>query len=123
MRSQPAAPISRMRHGEKHRSFGLVVASVLLLPQPAFAASFAADAPTIITFGAIALAIASALWALSTGRLAAHLREAIGQLNAKARVALATRDAIIEGSREQVMVLGSDTEATHAYGDSKALLE
>jgi signal transduction histidine kinase len=101
----------------------VVLASVLLLPQPAFAAPSVSDPATVITFGAVALAVASALWALSTGRLTAHLREIVGQLNAKAKTALAARDAIIQSGREHVMVLGRDTEATHAYGGSKALLE
>lgn len=112
-----------MRRREKHRSFAIVVLALALLPQRAFAATSGSDPATIVAVGSVALAVASALWALSTGGIAAHLRKMIDQLNAKAKAAVAARDAIIGAGRERVLVLGHETEATHAYADSRRLLE
>jgi signal transduction histidine kinase len=94
----------------------------LLLPQPAFADGLAAVSASIAA-GAVALAIAAALWALSSGMTVARLRRALGSLTGKAKAVVAARDALIEAGREGVLVWGRDTEGAYSYGGSEAMLD
>jgi signal transduction histidine kinase len=94
---------------------------LLLLPQPAWADSAAVS--TTIAFGAVALAIAAALWALSANRAVADLKRRIANLRARARATVANRDALIEAGREAVVVWGPSADETFSYGPSDVLLE
>src|SRR6185312_11766484 len=96
--------------------------SLLLLPQPALAAD-PSIVPSAVSFGAVALAIAASLWAISANNAAAKLRRSIRDVNARARAAVAARDAVIEAGRERVLVWGHDLDLTHSYGGSEELLE
>lgn len=113
-----------MRQREQRRFVTLpVLLAALLPPCPALAATGVPDAPAIVVFGAVALAIASALWALSTAKIVRRLRKTLGQSNATPKTAIALRDALIEAGRESVVVLGRGTEATRVYGGGQQMLE
>jgi signal transduction histidine kinase len=78
---------------------------------------------TATVAGAVALAVAAGLWALATARAARGLRETSRTLAAKARAAVAARDALIAAGREPVLVWGRESEAAYSYGGGDALLD
>jgi signal transduction histidine kinase len=119
----PAVRVSRTVDGKKRRVSGAwLIPALLFLPQPAFAADIG-PVSTVLTFGAVALGIGASLWALVATHAAAKFRRSVGSGNARARAALAARDAIIEAGREKVLVWGRDTEAAHSFGGSEELLD
>jgi signal transduction histidine kinase len=123
MRQKPAGPTSRTHRGIERRSLRApLVPALLLLPQPAFAAD-PALVTSAVAAGAVALAVAAAVWALSSAIAAGRLRRLVRSLAAKAKTAVAARDALIEAGRESVLVWGRDSEGAHSYGASEALLE
>jgi signal transduction histidine kinase len=95
--------------------------ALLLLPQPALAAE-PSFVPVLVSFGAVCLAIAAAIWAVWTARAVAGLRRALRAMHARATAAVAARDALVESGRESVLVWGRSTEA-QAYGEADALLD
>jgi signal transduction histidine kinase len=78
---------------------------------------------TAVTIGAAALAVAAGLWAAAAGRARRTLRRASEMLAAKARAAVAARDALIAAGREPVLVWGREAEAAYSYGGAEALLD
>jgi signal transduction histidine kinase len=76
-----------------------------------------------VSGGAVALAMAAGLWALATARSAKGLGDAAKTLAAKARAAVAARDALIAAGREPVLVWGRESEAAYSYGGGDALLD
>ena len=119
----PAGPVSRSSNGKKRRALGAtLMPALLLLPQPALAAD-AGTVSTLLTFGAVVLAVGASLWAAVATRAMVKLRRSIGSSNAQARAALAARDAILEAGREKVLVWGRDTEAAYSFGGSEELLD
>lgn len=92
------------------------------VPQPAFAGD-AGAVSTIVSFGAVGLAIAASLWAVAAGRTAGKLRNSISAANARAGAAISAREAIIETGRESVLVWGRDGESVWSYGESDRLLD
>src|ERR1051326_5245102 len=120
----PAFREGRSDKGKKRRSVGATVIPVLLLlvPQPALAAG-SGVVLTAVTFGAVALAIGATLWAIALSRAAAKLRRSLLEIEARARAAMAERDAVIEAGREKVLMWGQDTEGAHAYAGSEELLD
>jgi signal transduction histidine kinase len=63
------------------------------------------------------------LWAVLATHATVRLRRSIGASNARARAALAARDAILEAGREKVLVWGRDTEAAYSFGGAEELLD
>jgi signal transduction histidine kinase len=123
MRRAPAVTTSRSDKGHKRRSLGAtVIPALLLLPQPALAAD-SGMVSTAVAFGAVALAIGASLWAIASNHASVILRRSLRDVHARARAAIAARDAIIEAGREKVLVWGRDTEAAHSYGGSEELLD
>lgn len=78
---------------------------------------------TAVTIGAAALAVAAGLWAVAASRARRTLRRATEMLAAKARSAVAARDALIAAGREPVLVWGREAEAAYSYGGAEALLD
>lgn len=119
----PAVPVSRSVKGHERCALGAtLIFGLLLLPHSARAA----DASTVSaqwTFGAVLLAVGASLWAAVATRAITKLRRSIGSSNARARAALAARDAILEAGRERVLVWGRDTEAAYSFGGSEELLD
>src|SRR6185437_5802669 len=77
----------------------------------------------MVAFGAVALAVAASLWAIAADNAAARPRRSFGAARARAKVAVAARDALIEAGREHVLVWGRDTNAAHSYGGAEDLLD
>ncbi|HEY1638112.1 MAG TPA: ATP-binding protein [Rhizomicrobium sp.] len=99
-----------------------MIPALLLLPQPALAAN-AQTVSSAVTFGAVALAIGASLWAIASEQALAKLQRSLRAVHARARAAVAARDAIIEAGREKVLVWGRDSEGAHSYGGSEELLD
>ncbi|MFL6691245.1 MAG: PAS-domain containing protein [Alphaproteobacteria bacterium] len=95
--------------------------SLLLLPQPAWADS--GTVSTTIALGAVALAIAASLWAVSANRVIAELKRRVTTERARARATVANRNALIEAGREAIVVWGPAAEETFSFGPSDILLE
>lgn len=116
----------RSQGGIKHSRTALHPALLVLtvfLPQPASAAAIFPAVTTLITGGAVALAVAAGVWAIYNLQLAAQLRRLLRSASAKAAADIATRDRLIEASSESVVVLGGRTEETRSYSDGNALIE
>ena len=93
-----------------------------LLPQPALAAD-SGILSAAVSAGAVALAIAAALWALAAIRATGQAGRSQRSLNARAQSALAARDALIAAGRESVVVWGNAVDGSHSYNGGDALLD
>jgi len=103
------------------------VAGFLCAPSPALAAGDAATQQSLllsaVTAGALALAIAAALWALAEQNSAGKLRRALRQAGARTRAAVGERDALLAAGREAVIVWGRDGQPPLTYGNAEAMLD
>jgi len=102
-------------------------ATASLVPWPAYANGGPLPGPPLvasaIATGAVALAIAAALWAIAEQRATARLRRTLRSSSARARAAAGARDALIAAGREAVIVWGRDGSAPHSYGGGEQLLD
>ena len=73
--------------------------------------------------GAVALAIAAALWALAEQRAARRLRRSLKASGARTRAAVGERDALLGAASEALVVWGRDGSGPYSYGGGDALLE
>ena len=98
------------------------------LPLPAWAA----DQPLMpepilvfgaVTVGAVALAIAAGLWALSEQQIAGRLRRSLRLAGSRTRAAVGERDALLGAARESLVVWGRDGAGPYSYGGGEALLD
>jgi signal transduction histidine kinase len=76
-----------------------------------------------IAAGAVALAVGAGLWALAEQRVSFRLRRALKAAGARMRVAVGERDALLEQSREALLVWGRDGSGPYAYGSANAMFE
>lgn len=101
--------------------------AALLWAEPARAAAAAPDAFTTmasaLAVGAVALALASGLWAVAERRDARRLRRKLRTVDTRARAATSARDALIAAGRESVIVWGPDTASPRVYGNAEAVLD
>ncbi|MBL6851885.1 MAG: PAS-domain containing protein [Alphaproteobacteria bacterium] len=105
-----------------------LLAGLLIAPAPAWAAAGFDSATqelllTAVTAGALALAIAAALWAMAEQNRAGKLRRALRQSNARTRAAVGERDALLSASREALVVWGRDASAQSSYSNGEAMLQ
>ncbi len=115
----------------RNKRLGLRSAALALLPVlsplPAHARDFsAADLAALSTFvaiGAVALAVAVALWAIAEQNAARRLRRTIRQSGARARAAVGERDALISAGREALVVWGRDGSGPYSYRGADAMLD
>ena len=91
-------------------------------PGTAFAGSAAAVEP-LMTLGALALALAVALWALVQMRVVRMLRLKLGEAGASARAAIGARDALIAAGRDPLVAWGSEETPSRSYGAAEAIVE
>ena len=129
LRGQQNKPGVRERHA-KLRRMASVLAGFLIVPAPAWAAGL--DSATqqelvlaAVTAGALALAIAAALWALADQTRAGRLRRALRQSNSHTRTAVGGRDALLSADREALVVWGRDASAQSSQqrrGDAETVL-
>ncbi len=75
-----------------------------------------------IATGAVALAIASGLWALAEQNAGARLRRLLRNAAARTRAAVGERDALLTASKEALIVWGRDRDAAASYSGAEALL-
>lgn len=103
------------------------IGGLLLLPAPALAASDLAPQTELVlgavTTGAVALAIAAALWALAEQARAGKLRRALRQSSARVRAAVGERDSLLAAGREALIVWGRDGAAPLTYGNAESMLD
>lgn len=112
----------------KLRAMVPLLAGLLIAPAPAWAAAGFDSATqelllTAVTAGALALAIAAALWAMAEQNRAGKLRRALRQSNARTRAAVGERDALLSASREALVVWGRDASAQSSYSNGEAMLQ
>jgi len=119
-----------IREGFAARRVGwLVVATLLFANGPALAAD-ASDVSNgqfvvlaTIAAGALALALAAALWALAEQNAAIKLRRVLRTTGARVRAAIGERDALLAASRESLVVWGRDGGVPLNYAGGEALLD
>jgi PAS domain-containing protein len=73
--------------------------------------------------GAVALAIATALWALAEQKNTQVLRRALKASLARSKAALGERDALLGAGREALVVWGREGVTPLSYGGGEALLK
>ncbi|MGA7676608.1 MAG: PAS-domain containing protein [Rhizomicrobium sp.] len=78
---------------------------------------------TAITAGAVAMAIAAGLWALSQQNVAGRLRRTLRIAGARTRAAVGERDALLGAAREALIVWGRDGAGPYSYGGGETLLD
>ncbi len=76
-----------------------------------------------VVIGAVALAIAAALWALAEQNVALRLRRSLRLAGARARAAVGERDALLNAASESLIVWGRDGAGPYSYGGAEALLD
>src|SRR6185312_6074592 len=114
---------------------GALIASslaALSLPQPAYAADpvnliIGFDTGRLLVLsalaaGAVALAIAAALWALAEQHNASRLRRALKATVLRTRSQLSERDALLTAGREALVIWGREGAATYSYGGGEEKL-
>ena len=110
-----------------------LLASLFLPALPALASPLAADTSIIdsgrlvvlsaLASGAVALAIAAALWALAEQRSAQRLRRSLRITGGRTKAAVGERDALLGAGREALVVWGRNRSGPFSYGGGNALLE
>jgi signal transduction histidine kinase len=103
------------------------------LAAPALRPSFAAETTSFdngrllvmsaLALGAVALAIASCLWALAEQRAAQRMRRTLKGAGARIKTAVGEREALLNASREALVVWGRDGSGPYSYAGGDALLD
>ncbi len=109
------------------RAVWLAATGLFFAPGPAWAADGGATGQflllaTVMT-GAIALALAAALWAVAEQNSAGKLRRLLRTAAARMRAAIGERDALLSAGREALIVWGRDGGAPLAYSGAEAMLD
>lgn len=110
----------------RQRSLGSALVALVLAACPALASPFGAAHDmvlTAITAGAVAMAIAAGLWALSQQNVAGRLRRTLRIAGARTRAAVGERDALLGAAREALIVWGRDGAGPYSYGGGETLLD
>ena len=121
-----ANPEARGRH---RTGRGLWLALLLCAaPLPAWAAVTPSMPEPLLVFGAVtvgavALAIAAGLWALSEQQITLRLRRSLRLSGARTRAAVGERDALLGAGSEALVVWGRDGTGPYSYGGGEALLD
>jgi signal transduction histidine kinase len=76
-----------------------------------------------VTIGAVSLAIAAGLWAISEQKRANRFRRTLRASGSRTRAAVSERDALLGASRESLVVWGRDGAGPYSYGGGEALME
>ncbi|HLY04519.1 MAG TPA: PAS-domain containing protein [Rhizomicrobium sp.] len=76
-----------------------------------------------ITAGAIALALATSLWASALISSAQKLRRQLQRISAPVRASIAARDALLASSRDSVVVWNAGDEEAWGFGDAERVVQ
>ena len=119
-------PVLGLHAGSNGRTalFSLAVAVLSSFSGPAAAATI--GSPQIsgfITAGAIALALATSLWASALIGAAQKLQRQLQRNSAPARASIAARDALLTSSRDAVVVWNSGDEQAWGYGGAETVVQ
>jgi len=104
------------------------VAGFALLPTPALADGIPLLAgPDValaaVTGGAVALAIAAALWAIAEQKISGRLKRALRVAGSRTRAAVGERDALLSAGKEALVVWGRDGSGPYSYGGADAVID
>jgi len=107
------------------RNFFSIAAASALLASPAWAASPGEPSSVLIgvAAGAAALAAAAGLWALAEQSASMHLRRLLRSSVARMKSAVGERDALLDVSRDALVVWGRDGTAPASYGGGEEQLD
>ncbi len=105
-----------------------VLAPGALWPAAAWAAPFdiAASREWIsaaVAIGAVALAIAAGLWAISEQTISARLKRSLRTMGGKVRAAIGARDALLAAGREALIVWGREGAEPFSYRGADQLID
>lgn len=108
-----------------------VAATTAFATSPALAGGPFAPAPldetgivlTAITTGAVVLALAAGLWALVEQKRSMRLKRQLRNAGARQRAAVGERDALLDVSRDALIVWGRDNDGPMSYGGAEAQLD
>src|SRR5215831_1728559 len=127
-KQRPCAGLRGFKRRDRGVSRSLLLAFVFAcLPSSVFALELLPDPADILlsplVIAAAALAVAGALWGLSERQAARALRRALRTAVAKARTALAARDAWLAAGRESLLVWGGDLPEPISFGEGAQYME
>jgi signal transduction histidine kinase len=106
----------------------MATTAFVLIPVPAFAEGLPLLAGrdvalAAVTGGAVALAIAAALWAIAEQKISFRLKRALRGAGARTRVAVGERDALLSAGKEALIVWGRDGSGPYSYGGAEAVID
>jgi signal transduction histidine kinase len=106
----------------------MAATAFVLIPVPAFAEGLPLLAGrdvalAAVTGGAVALAIAAALWAIAEQKISFRLKRALRGAGARTRVAVGERDALLSAGKEALIVWGRDGSGPYSYGGAEAVID
>ncbi|HEX3949680.1 MAG TPA: PAS-domain containing protein, partial [Steroidobacteraceae bacterium] len=76
-----------------------------------------------VTSGAVALAIAAALWAIAEQKISGKLKRGLRAAGARTRAAVGERDALLSAGKEALVVWGRDGSGPYSYGGADAVID
>ena len=104
-----------------------VFAPLALWPGAALAADTASAATALISsaiaVGAVALAIAAGLWAISEQRISTRLKRNLRGMGGRVRAAIGARDALLSAGREALIVWGREGAEPFSYRGADQLID
>lgn len=110
------------------RAAGAATAAFILFPVPALADEFPLLAGrevalAAVTGGAVALAIAAALWAIAEQKVSGRLKRSLRVAGSRTRAAVGERDALLSAGKEALVVWGRDGSGPYSYGGADAVID
>ena len=104
--------------------FAFAVAFLTSLSSPASAAALAPERiDGLIAAGAVALAIGASLWAAALIGIVQKLRRRLRRISGTVRASIAARDALLDSSRDAVVVWNAGEERAWGYGGANNVVQ
>jgi len=119
-------PVLGLQAGNNSRAamFWLAVGVLTSFSSPVAAATMISpQVDGFITAGAIALALATSLWASALISSAQKLRRQLQRISAPVRASIAARDALLASSRDSVVVWNAGDEEAWGFGDAERVVQ
>jgi signal transduction histidine kinase len=99
---------------------------LFFVPTPALAQGLLAERDLVlaaVTMGAVALAVAAGLWAITEQKISFRLKRSLRIAGARTRAAVGERDALLSAGKEALIVWGRDGSGPYSYGGAEAVIE